>query len=130
MPRLSKDEARELAAQFNSLADTLMNYRLDNFGELTSARRAELRQLETRFRDFSNDFTDLAINLTLEDVESDLKAIGEATKKAKGAIKSLQKVRDVVKVATAAFKLGAAVITGNAQAIASAVQGVASAIKQ
>ena len=129
MPKLTKDQARELSRMFNGVAEQLARYRLDNFSDLSPTRRAELRRIERRLRDYANDFTDLAINLALADIEPVLKELGAVTKQVQKAIKRLKKVRDVIKIATSVVTLGAAIVTGNPSAIGSALGSLGGLVK-
>jgi hypothetical protein len=124
MPRLTKDQARQLARVFNAVAAEITKYRLDHFPELPPTRRSELARLEGRLRETSNDFSDLAINLTLDSVEETLNELCAITGQVATAVEKLENVREVVKIATNTLKLGAAITTGNAGAIVEAANAL------
>lgn len=128
MPTLSADQARQLAADFHDLAFALGQYRFDNWDDLSAAQRAKLGDLQWTLLNYSSDFTLQAMKITLQDVDATLQKIKGATDLAQAAIKKIQAVNKIFKVAVAGTVLGAAIVTGNATGIASALQGVADAV--
>jgi hypothetical protein len=121
MPTLSSDQAFQLAKQFSDIARELTEYRMSNFAELTPDQRNQLEGLEFSIRNFSSDFVALSIKLALDDLDSALRDIKGATDKMKNAIGNLEKVNKILKVATTVVTIGAAIVSGNPAAIASAV---------
>ena len=121
MPKLSSDEAFELAKRFSDTAQKLTNYRLSNFDELTFNQQTKLEGLEFSIRNYSSDFIALSIILDVNDLESALRSIKGATDKMKKSISNLKKISKILKVAAIVVTIGAAVVSGNPSAIASAV---------
>lgn len=121
MPTLSSDQAFQLAKQFSDIAHKLTDYRMSNFAELTPDERNKLEGLEFSVRNFSSDFIALSIKLELDDLDDALKDIKGATDGMKSAISNLEKVNKVIKIATIVVTIGAAIVSGNPAAIASAV---------
>ena len=121
MPTLSSDQAFQLAKQFSDIARELTEYRMSNFAELTPDQRNQLEGLEFSIRNFSSDFVALSIKLELDDLDGALRDIKGATDKMKNAIGNLEKVNKILKVATTVVTIGAAIVSGNPAAIASAV---------
>jgi hypothetical protein len=121
MPTLTSDQAFQLAKLFHEVAQKLGNYRIANWDTLSPSLRTKLEGLEWTIRNYSSDFTALSIKLDLDDLDSTLSSIKGATEKMKTAIKNLEKINKIIKVATIVVTIGAAVASGNPSAIAAAV---------
>ncbi|MFN3242902.1 MAG: hypothetical protein ACE37K_15480 [Planctomycetota bacterium] len=119
---ITSEQARELAQQFRELSVQLGNYRFDNWGDMTAARRRQIESVEWTLLNYSSDFIDTAVGITLDDTERDFAAIVRATKRARRAIRRIEAVRDVVKVATALVVLGGAIASQNPGAIVSSAR--------
>jgi hypothetical protein len=119
--KVSADQARALADQFLALAETVKHYRLAKRRKLAPARRQKLKDAELKLRDQSSDLTTAAVGLTLVGVQTEFKNLMTVTAEANQAIASIQAVKQVVNIATAALKLGAAFATKDPAAIAAAV---------
>jgi hypothetical protein len=92
----------------------------------------ERQQLENFEFDVLNDSSKLnamSISIELDDLQGTLDEIGAATTSMKQAIQKLKNIGKAINIATAAVTLGAAIISMNPAAIASAVSGAVSATK-
>ncbi|UCH82548.1 MAG: hypothetical protein JSW50_08660 [Candidatus Latescibacterota bacterium] len=121
MATLSAAQARDLARLYHELATTLGRYRFDNWDDLTKARRASIEAIERSLLSASSDFTVIAINLALDDVDPVLKRIKRVTKRMTAAVKKLKRTDKVIRMAEAAVKLTGAILSGAPSAIASAL---------
>lgn len=121
MPKLSAAQAFELARQFNEVAQKLAAYRFANWGKLTPGQRTDLENQEWTIRNYSSDFTALSIKVDVANLAQTLSSIKRATDKMKTAVKNLEQIGKIIKVATIMITIGAAVTTGNPAAIAAAV---------
>lgn len=117
---VSKDQARELAKTFLDMAYALSRYRFDNWGKLTANERRSIADVEWTLHNHSDDFSDTAVGLALNDVESELRAIRKATAKAKRVITTMATVSDVLTVSAGLIVLGGAIASQNPGAIATA----------
>jgi hypothetical protein len=115
---LSTEDAFELSKQFRDLAINLGNYRFANWNILTPTQRHDLEDEEWSLLNSSSDMTTKAVGLALEESESTVQSITSSVGKAKRAIKKLEKVGEVIKVATAAVGLAAAIVAKDPGAIA------------
>ncbi len=122
MPAMTADQARQSRDLFLSLSEATLNYRLANSDTLSDSERRQLLQAEIDLRNASNDLNGLAGRLTLDDLQGTLDRITAATTNMQNAIHNLQAVAKVIKVVTAAVKLGGAIVTGNPVAILGAAQ--------
>jgi hypothetical protein len=64
---ITSEQARELAQQFRELSVQLGNYRFDNWGDMTAARRRQIESVEWTLLNYSSDFIDTAVGITLDD---------------------------------------------------------------
>jgi hypothetical protein len=127
MPELTADDARKLARSFYDLAGKLGKFRFDNWNHMTDAERSELESLEWTLLTQSSDLTTRAISLATDDLELSLQDIARAAKKMMREVDRVADVKRVIRIGNKALRLGAAVFTGNAQAITSALSAAISA---
>lgn len=129
MPKLTSDQAFVLAQAFHDLSVEIGNYRFRVHQDLTPAKRRQLEDLQFDVLNTSTQFNALSISLALDNLQDTLDDISAATEKMNKAIKRLKDVQKVIAIATAAVTLGGAIISMNLSAIASALGGVAAAVK-
>jgi hypothetical protein len=115
MPKLSADQARDLANQYHDLSVSVGDYRFDHWGDLNVNQRKRLEDLQWTLMNYSSDFTAQAITLTVDDLQNSLTQISSATVKAKNAIKKIALVNKVIVVASSATVLAATILSGNAE---------------
>lgn len=125
MASLDADQARRLARSFLTVSESIADYLDEHFDEIKPADRQMMRRLKVRLADQAQQFTSLAIEVTLENLEPTLAHIGEVTQRAKDAVKHLADVRRAINIAAATLSLGTAIITGNTDGIGSAVAELA-----
>ncbi len=117
---ISKDQARDLAKTFHDLSAELHDFRFQNWKELSAPNRQDLEDAAWTLENYSSDFTTSAVGIILNDMKADLKAISDATAKAKKVIATINTIKDVLKVTSAAIVLGGAIASKNPLAIVSA----------
>jgi hypothetical protein len=115
---LSAEDAFELSKQFRDLSINLGNYRFANWNTLTPTQRRDVEDEEWSLLNASSDMTTKAVGLALEESEINIQNIKSSVGKAKRAIKKLEKVSEVLQVATAAVGLAAAIVAKDPGAIA------------
>jgi hypothetical protein len=123
MPRLAAADARAIARDYHDIAVSLGAQRFANWERLSKARRVELERLEWTLLTYSSDMTTRAIDLQVEDLEESLASLKRAVKALKRAVKHADDARAAIAAAARAVTLGAAIVTGNAVALAAAVGG-------
>src|SRR5690606_17331542 len=116
---ITRDQARDLARQFRELSVQLGDYRFSNWGTLTAAKRRDIENIEWTLLNYSSDFVTTAVGLALDDIANDFVVITRATRRARRAIKRLETVKDVLKIASALVALGGAIASKNPSAILS-----------
>jgi hypothetical protein len=117
---ITKEQARDIAKQFLDLSHNLGAYRFNNWDTLSQSQRQTIEDIEWDLLNYSSSFTTTAVGIALNDMETDLKAISDATVKAKQVIQTIETVKKVIKVASALVVLGGAIASQNPSAIASA----------
>jgi hypothetical protein len=115
---LSAEDAFELSKQLRELSINLGNYRFANWNSLTPTQRRDVEDEEWSLLNASSDMITKAVGLALEESDIDIHSIKNSVVKARRAVKKLEKVSDVIKVATAAVGLAAAVVAKDPGAIA------------
>jgi len=126
---LTSTEALELSKQFRDLANDLGNYRFSNWSTLTPTQKRDLEDEEWSLINAASDMTTKAVGLALEESEVNFQSIKSSVGKAKKAIKKLEKVGQVITVATATVGLAAAIMAKDPGAIAKNAKSVVEAAK-
>lgn len=128
MPTLPADDARDLARQFGDLAYAVHVYRIENWKKLKPRERSLLEAFEWNLLSLSSDLVAQAVIVTMQDLHATLKKINDATAKATAVLKTIKDVQKAVTIVAAAAGLAAAIATGNAGAIVSGAQNLASTL--
>ncbi len=124
MGKLTADQARDLASAFHDMSVAVGNFRFDNWDDLKKSDRASLESVQWTLLNYSSDFTATAISLTLHDLQGTLQSIQDATAKATTAINRIKLVDKVLRIASAAAGLGAAIVSGHPEAIGDGLKSV------
>lgn len=122
------DQLRQVAAQFEHMAEAVDDFRQQHFDELTADQRARLEQFVQQLDDIHDQITALAIDKTLDALRGDLDRIASATMQAQQALKHLNTVAEIVKVVSAAAELGEAIATADYGAIPQAIEDIVQAV--
>lgn len=127
---LNAEQAFEIAKKYYELAVEVGNYRFQHWNDLNEGERRELEDAEWTLSNYSSDFNYRSIVLLVNAAETKKAVAGikSSTEKMTAAIASLNNIRKVIKIVTAAVTLGAAIITGHPLAIGEAILGVAAAV--
>ncbi len=121
MKRLTAVQARGLAEEFYKLSVKLGSYRFANWDNTTVKERRAIESMEWSLLNASSDFTSMAINLALDDVEPILERIRRVTRKMKNSVKKLERIAKVIGIGEAAVRLSGAIVSGSPSAIVSAL---------
>ncbi len=124
MGKLTADQARDLASAFHDMSVAVGNFRFGNWDDLKKPERASLESVQWTLLNYSSDFTATAISLTLDDLQGTLQSIQDATAKATTAINRIKLVDKVLRIASAAAGLGAAIVSGHPEAIGDGLKSV------
>jgi hypothetical protein len=127
MPELTATQARALAESFHEMAVAVGRYRFAQWTRLSARQRQSLESAQWTLLNASSDFTARAIELTVDDMQDALRGIASATTRLNHALLSVTAVSKAVKLAATGVKLAAAIMSGHAAAILSAIKEAASA---
>ncbi|MBC6991584.1 hypothetical protein [Hymenobacter sp. BT491] len=126
---ISADQARDLAKAFLDVSHQLGVFRFANWASLTPAQRQRIEDTEWDLLNYSSSLVTSAVGIALDDMQHDLDTITEATAKAKKAVETIDKVKDIIKVATAVVALGGAIVSKNPKAIVGAAKDLLATTK-
>jgi hypothetical protein len=119
---LNEDQALQLAKAFKTAALSVSSFTVEHWAQLSPAERDKLNSLEWSLFNGSEDCINLATILALDDLESVLRDISNATKAATDAVKTINSVKAAISIAASTLTLASAVLSKNPQGIASAVK--------
>jgi predicted metal-dependent hydrolase len=128
MPELTEDQARALANEFLKASEAISDYRFQSAESLSNDDVLALKSLELKLANQSDDFTAVAIKLTLQDLEQTVAQIVKITAQAREAIATLNDVRRAISIAANLVALGEAIAAGNPAGILAAVQNTKSSV--
>ena len=128
MPKLSSDQAYELANEFHDLSVAVGNYRFDQWDDLSAAQRKRLEDLQWTLMNYSSDFTAQALNFVVDDLQGTVDKITGATANANKAIANIKLVSKVLAIAASATVLGAFIMSGNADGALKAADDLLKAV--
>ena len=118
---LTQDQALQIAQALSGFAKTVETYRFAHFEDLSDLQQGSLRNVETTLRATSNDFLDMGINLTLDNVQDALDDLSEITARLNRDLTTLTDIDKALHVVSVLMQVGTAFATGNPVAIASAL---------
>lgn len=118
MPKINAEQAFELSKRFRLLAVAIGDYRFANWSTLKPAERQKLEDQEWSLLNAASDLRTEAVGLLLDETEIGIKGLGDATDKAKSALKTLATVKTAVAIAASAIALASAVLAKDAGAVA------------
>ena len=127
MAELSAQEARRLARSFYDLAGKLGKFRFDNWTHMQDDERTELEKIEWRLLTQSSELATRAVSISTDDLEESIDEISIATKRMTRELQRIGDAKKVLRIANKALRLGEALFTGNAVAIANAASAAISA---
>ena len=124
------DQIRELANVFSRMSETVNDYRNLHFETLAPEERLRLEQLFQQLCDIHDQFTALAIEDTLQSIQSDLQHIVSITSEAEEALRHLQTIAEIANLISATVELGTNISTGDYGAIPHALQDIVQAMSK
>jgi hypothetical protein len=119
------DQARQIAETFASMSRTVDAFIEDHLAELTPSQFEFLNSVIRQLDDTHDRFIAMAIQETLDALKDDLSDIAAVTQRAEQALRYLNTVAEITKIAAAVAELGADITTGDYGAIPSALTNLA-----
>jgi len=117
MATVSADDARQLTRTFLDASHALSVYRSEHYERLTDEERKKIKETAATLADYASEFIDLAVGITLDNMQASLDDLKGATAQAKEAISTIQKVKEVINIATALVGLAAAIAAKDPKSI-------------
>lgn len=122
------EQARQIAETFAGMSRAVDAYITDHLAELTPSQFDFLDSVIRQLDDTHDRFIAMAIQQTLDALKDDLSEIAAITTRAEQALKHLNTVAEITKIAAAVAELGADITTGDYGAIPSALTNLADAL--
>lgn len=127
---ISKDEARQIAQGFLETSHELGTWRFAHWAELSPTARRTIEDAEWDLLNYSSSLVTAAVGIVLADMQTDLKAITDATAQARKAIAKITRVKSILTVSAAFITLGGAIASGHPAAIAETARAALKAVKE
>jgi hypothetical protein len=124
------DHARQIAALFARMSRSMDTYIRDHFEELTPNQLDFLNDVTQQLDDAHDRFIAMAIRGTLDALKDDLSELASTTGRAEHALRHLNKVAEVAKLAGALAELCADITTADFGAIPTALTNLAKALPE
>jgi hypothetical protein len=124
------DQARQIAQTFARMSRSMDTYIQEHFEELTPDQLDLLNGVTQKLDDTHDRFIAMAIRGTLTALKDDLSDIAAVTGRAEQALKYLNKVAKVAKIAGALAELSADIATADYGAIPSALTNLGETIPE
>lgn len=128
MGKLTSQEARELANNFLSIAQSVGDFRYKNYDNLSSAQNKKMTDLHWSILNYADDLYTLSAVIIMDDVKNSLKAVETVTKKMQATYKKLEDIQKAIDIAAKVVVLGASILSENPAAIASSIQALVTTI--
>lgn len=120
-----------LANNFLAISQALGNYRYSNNlgSQITQEQNQTLGNLQWTLLNYADDLYTQSAILIMDNVEQSLATISNVTAQIQSTYKTLLTIQKAINVATSVTTLGAAIMSKNPPAIASAIHGVFDTLK-
>lgn len=124
MANLTSEQANMLSNDFLGLAQSIGDYRYQNWNELSDVQNKQLGSFQRSILNAGEDILALSTVLVMNDVDTSLNRINTITSQIKSNIKFLKNIQKVINVASAIATLGSGIISKDPQAISSGLDAV------
>lgn len=122
MPQLTLQEADTLASNFLGLAQSVGDYRHSHWDQLSKSDNLSLGELQTGLLNASDEMTYEATSLIIDDVHDSLLTIQGITGEIRQTINNIEKVQNVIYIATSLVALGAAIVNKDPESIEASIE--------
>ncbi|WP_158846414.1 hypothetical protein [Algibacter sp. L1A34] len=129
MAKLTSKQVNELANKFLAFAQSMGDYRILNFDNLTKLQNKKLRETHRKTLDYSDDLFTMSATFVMDDVTASLETLDGITEKINKSYKDLQDVQKAIDISTHVVTLGASIFTFNTQAIVDSLGNLKDSIK-
>jgi len=129
MAKLTSDDAFDLSRRYHELAMAVADHRFDNRKSLKAKELKALEDLQWSLMNASSDLGTMAVGLLLDESQTSLAQLRQATDQARKSIRKLDSAQKVLTIAGATLGLAMAVMSKDAGAIAKNAKTVFDAVK-
>lgn len=129
MSKLNSKQARALAVNFISLAESMSEYRYHHKESLSPSQKENLKNLHDEISYAGKKMLAISTTLAMIEVEKSLSQINNITIEINKSITKLENTQKVINVATSIVKLGAAIVGKDPATILTSITGVEDAWK-
>ena len=129
MTTLTPPDALALAKTFKVGALAVGQFQLDQWDTLSKSQRQSLADSEFALLDHSQNLITSAVGLRLDDAQTSLAAIQQATALANQAIQRISDSKQVLAIAAVLVALGATITTGNPSGIPTVISNLLALLK-
>lgn len=126
MANLTSGQANILANDFLALAQSIGDYRYENWNDLTDVQNRQLGSFQRSILNAGEDILAFSTVLVMKDVDDSLNRMDTITSEIKSNIKFLKNIQRVINIASAIATLGSAILGKDPQAISTGLDGVIS----
>ncbi len=118
MAQLTSDQLNLIGEELLSVADTIGNYRAQNFGKLSDADKQRLTDLHEDLLGNADELAFTTAMANIDDAQAALEQIKGITEKINNNLKTLTTIQTVINITGAVVALAATIVTGGASAVA------------
>jgi hypothetical protein len=111
MGKLTKNQLTQLGDSYLRYAQAIGNYRINNYGRMSTLMRTRSREYYNSLNDYSNSFYLAGTNYIIDEAEASIVQMKDVAQGLDKAIAKVEKVHTAVKTIGAAVQLGAAIIS-------------------
>jgi len=129
MATLTSDQLAQLAEDYQSLGEALLQFKLDNAATLDSMTFQDLGSRINLIIHNSNVLAAMATYSIASDISQQLTSIGQATKDITGALQTIKSVQNAIDIATAVVNVGTSLLSLNVNGVVSGVSDLVTAIQ-
>ena len=129
MEHLTSEQVNQLAGHFLSMAQSIEEFRSQNFTNLSPAQNKDIKDFHTIILDCADNLYTLSATLVLEDVAASLAKIGEVTNRMKTLVTTLKNVQKAIDIAASVVTLSKSILAGNLPAIGTSLAGLDQAVR-
>ena len=121
MAQLTAQQVKDLSKHFFSVAQSLTQFREEQWNKLTKEQHQQLSRLQWSVYNSTDDLLALSSVMALDEVQATLEQINQTTQRASDTITTTDNVNQVISIATQVIRLGGAVVSQSPLAIISAL---------
>jgi len=129
MEQLTSEQVNQLAGHFLSMAQSIEEFRSQNFVNLSPDQNQNIKDFHSIILDCADRLYTLSASLVLEDVDASLAKIGEVTNRMNTTVSALKNVQKAIDIAASVVALSKAILAANLQDIGTSLAGLDQAVR-